>query len=185
MMLPNRIRGVVSAAPWRDPLMAALLFISLICCGCAAAYNSRHDLAPGERHSVECYIRGAYGYRYYSETKKKVVVTIYARGPNDTKLLKEDEENQRKTGVWISHPIPGLQIHPIFEKTYQIRGSSVSWRSSWGESNDLAIVFYDYGVDEAGPTGSQSPAGQRLLRRLEYHFDPIRDNCVEVAGGGQ
>jgi hypothetical protein len=59
-------------------------------------------------------------------------------------------ERQMSTGAVVTHPIPGLEQKPIFQKQYRVKGSDVSWYSVWQPDNSLAIVFYDQGRDEGG-----------------------------------
>lgn len=148
--------------------------------GCAAAYNARNDLAADYRHSVDCYIRGAFGRKYYSDTHKKVIVSIYAHGPNDRKLLEQDFQKQKPSGVFISHPIPGLETKMIFEKEYRIRGSDLHWRAVWGPRDSLSIVFYDYGRGVAVPYSSMKAAPKRLLRTINYSREPSTGNYTET-----
>ena len=77
---------IAIASKLRSAVLACLLPLALL--GCATAYNARTDLAPDGRHAVRCYIRGALGRRYYRETPKRIVVSIYSHGPNDKKLLR-------------------------------------------------------------------------------------------------
>ncbi len=168
---------------WRWCKFLVFLAVSFNLLGCAAAYNSRHDIAPDDRHSVCCYIRGAFGRNYYDETYKKILVSIYSRGPNDKMLLERDLQEQRMSGVYVSHPIPGLEMKVIFEKEYRLKGSDLSWRSVWSPQNSLSIVFYDSGPGAAIPYSSQEITPKRLLRTINYSFDSNTGNYKEETDG--
>ena len=162
-------------ALWRCVGMGTLLILVSVVSGCAAAYNSRHELAPDKRDSVVCYVRGAYGRAYYRETDKKIIVSLYSHGPNDQRLLQKDFEEQKKAhpGYWVSHPIEGLEKKLLLEKVYHLKGSDVGWRPIWGPQNSVSLVFYDHGANCAGP-GSLSPTSpERTLRMLRFTFDPV------------
>jgi hypothetical protein len=169
---------IAIASKLRSAVLACLLPLALL--GCAAAYNARTDLAPDDRHAVNCYVRGALGRRYYRETPKRIVVSIYSHGPNDRKLLEQDLERQRPTGAIVAHAIPGLQTKLIFEKQYSIRGSDVSWRSVWRPDNGLSVVFYDYGRDEAVPYAAMQSAPERLLLTINFAYDPTTGGYTEA-----
>lgn len=164
----SKIRSVISTS---------LLSLGLF--GCAAAYNARMDLAPDERHAVSCHIRGAAGRSYYSQTTKRIGVTIYTRGPNDSRLLQEDLDRQIATGVIVAHPIPGLETKVIFEKQYRIKGSDVSWYSVWQPDNSLSIVFSDHGQDKAASDFSAQPISERSLLTINFTFDPMTGTYKE------
>lgn len=163
---------------WCKLLVPVALSTSML--GCAAAYNARNDFAPNYRHSVVCYIRGAFGHKYYGDTKKKVVVSIYSHGPNDKRLLEQDLQKATVSGVSVSHPIPGLETKLLFEKQYWIRGSDLHWRAVWGTHDGLSILFYDYGRGKAIPYASMQSAPQRLLRTINYSHDPSTGKYEEV-----
>jgi len=148
--------------------------IMLCLFGCTAAYNSRNELSPDERHSVCCYVRGAFGRNYYSESNKKVIVTVCSRGANDSRLLEEDYQRQKGAQVITNAVIPGLEMKTIFEKHYRIKGSSVSWRPIWGTQNDVAVVFYDGGLDTPSDGDIEDSAPKRVLRTLRFRFDDLR-----------
>lgn len=160
--------------------MVAASLLSLALFGCAAAYNARTDLAPDERHAVCCHIRGAAGRSYSRQTTKRIGVTIYSRGPNDSRLLQEDMDRQMSTGAVVTHPIPGLEIKPIFQKQYHVKGSDVSWYSVWQPDNSISIVFYDQGRDEAAANSSKQSASERVLLTLHFDLDPMTGNYVEA-----
>jgi hypothetical protein len=164
-------------ASWKAVFLS-LLPLALL--GCAAAYNVRTDLSPDERHAVSCYVRGAFGRDYYSETRKRIIVTIYSRGPNDSKLLKDDMERQAETGVNVTHEIPGLEIKQVFEKKYWITGSSVNWRSVWRPDRGVSVVLYDFGRNKESPYGAMKTAPERALCTLDFAFDPATSGYVEV-----
>jgi hypothetical protein len=162
----------------RRTVLPCLLSVALL--GCAAAYNARTDLAPDDRHLVNCYIRGALGRSYCSETSKRIVVSIYSRGPNDKTLLEQDLKRQMPTGVNMSHPIPGFQQKLLFEKQYYIKGSDVSWRSIWRPDNNLSVAFYDYGRDKDVPYASMQSAPKRLLLTINFTNDPTTGGYTEA-----
>lgn len=161
----------------RSTVLVCLLPLALL--GCAAAYNARTDLAPDDRHAVSCYVRGAFGRRYYRETPKRIVVSIYSHGPNDRKLLEQDLERQRATGAIVAHAIPGLQTKLIFEKQYSVKGSDLEWRSVWRPDNDLSVVFYDYGRDKVVPYAAKQSASERLLLTIHFAYDPTTGGYKE------
>jgi hypothetical protein len=155
---------------------------SLAFFGCAAAYNARNDMAPDNRHSVNCYIRGAFGRDYYRETPKKIVITIYSHGPNDKMLQEKDAQEQLPSGVNVSRPIPGLEMKVLLERQYRIKGSSVSWRAVWSPQNDFSIIFYDYGPNEQAPDSSKEAAAhERLLCTISYSFDSSTGEYKEAS----
>jgi hypothetical protein len=154
----------------RWPAVLAIVALSACASGCTASYNSRNDSAPDSRVSVSCYIRGAFGQRYYKETDKKVLVRIYSHGPHDRDLLEQDLEKQREAGVAVSHRIPGLETQVRFEKEYRIRGSDIAWRSVWGSNNCLSLTFYDHGERAASDSPEVNP--ERPLRTIHFTRDP-------------
>ena len=166
----------IASKVW-NTILPCLLSVALL--GCAAAYNVRTDLAPGDRHAVSCYVRGAFGRRYYRETPKRIVVSIYSHGPNDRKLLEQDLERQRATGAIVAHAIPGLQTKLIFEKQYCVRGSDVSWRSVWRPDGGLSVVFYDYGRGQVVPYAAMQSAPERLLLTINFAYDPTTGGYKE------
>jgi hypothetical protein len=164
---------------WCVLLVSVALSASFL--GCAAAYNARNDFAPDYRRSVDCYIRGAFGRKYYSDTYKKVVVSISSHGPNDRTLLEQDLKRARASGVSVSHPIPGLETKLLFKREYGIRGSDLHWRAEWGPHDSLSIVFYDYGRGVALPYSSMEAAPKRLLRSINYSYDPNTGKYSELS----
>jgi hypothetical protein len=108
------------------------------------------------------------------------VVSIYSHGPNDRKLLEQDSERQKATGVAVAHPIPGLQTKLLLEKQYCIKGSDLSWRSVWRPDNGLSIVFYDYGGDEAIPYAAMKSTPERLLLTINFAYDPTTGGYTEA-----
>ena len=158
--------------------VSVALSVSIL--GCATAYNARNDFAPDYRHSVNCYIRGAFGRKYYRETCKKVVVSIYSHGPNDRTLLEQDLQQQKASGVFVSHSIPGLETKLLYQKEYCIKGSDVWWRAVWDSHNNLSIVFYDYGRGVAVPYSSMKTATKKLLRTINYSREPSSGNYNET-----
>jgi len=148
--------------------------------GCAAAYNARTDLSPDSRQAVRCYIRGSWGRRYYRESPKRIVVSIYSHGPNDRRLMEEDLDRARAAGVDVAHAIPGVQTKLIFEKQYRVRGSDVSWYSVWRSDNSLSLVFYDYGPGKAIPYDLLKAAPKRALLELNFDYNPTTGGYAET-----
>lgn len=163
---------------WCKLLVSVALSASLL--GCTAAYNTRNDLTTDYRHSVVCYIRGAFGHKYYSDTYKKVVISIYSHGPNDRKLLDQDFQKQKASGVFVSHPISGLETKLLFRKEYRVKGSDLHWRAVWDPADSLSIIFYDYGRGVALPYSSMKTAPERLLRTIDYSRDPSTGAYTET-----
>jgi hypothetical protein len=158
--------------------VSVALSVSIL--GCATGYNARNDFAPDYRHSVNCYIRGALGRKYYRETYKKVVVTMYSHGPNDRALLEQDLQQQKASGVFVSHSIPGLETKLLLQKEYCIKGSDVWWRAVWDTRDNLSIVFYDYGRGVAVPYSSMKTAPKRFLLTIKYSREPSSGNYTET-----
>ena len=150
-----------------------------ICCllnGCSAAYNARTVNSPDWKYGATCYIRGSLGRSYLADTKKKVVVTIFALSP-DAKARSENEEKAASAaGGWSGDHNPGAIVIPtnalVFRKEYRIKSSDLNWSSTWGESNNLTIVFFDYGPGVEVPYASLNVAPKRLLRTMNYQVNP-------------
>ncbi len=171
LFLSNR-EAVVRAKRACTHALAIVVSITLL--GCSAAYNARSYWAPDGRHSVNCYIRGAFGRNYYAETNKKLIVTIYAHGPNDKILIEKDGHEAEVAGVWVSHTIPGIETKLVFTREYRMKGSSVEWLPTWREPDELSIMFYDHGRNVTSEGTSR-----RLLRTINYRFDVIEGTYKE------
>lgn len=67
----------------------------------------------------------------------------------------------------------------LFRKEYRVRGEDVGWEATWGQSNSLNVVIYDYGegITFHGPKTNEPP--RRVFRTLFYGLDPTKATFVE------
>jgi hypothetical protein len=152
---------------------AAVICSSLI--GCTAAYNVRTVNSPDWKCAATCYIRGSFGRSYLADTKKKIVISIFAVSPDAKERSEKEAKEASAAGVGRGDHNPGAIITAtntlLFRKEYWVKGSDLNWSSLWGEHNNLAIVFYDYGAGVGIPYSSENDAPNRLLRTIHYQFD--------------
>ena len=143
--------------------------------GCTAAYNVGTNHSPDWNCAATCYIRGSFGRSYVADTKKKIVISIFALSPDTKQRIEKERKEALAAGVWRGPHNPGALVTEtnvlLFRKEYWIKGSDLHWSSSWGEQNDLTIVFYDYGKGTDIPYSSEDVARKRILRTINYKFD--------------
>lgn len=165
---------IAGAAKSRCRLMA---IAALSCCmfGCSAAYNARTVNSSDWKYGATCYIRGAMGRSYLSDTKKKIVVSIFALSPDAKARSEREEKEALAAGVWRGPGNPGATVTAtdpvLFRKEYSLRASDLEWSSAWGDQDTLSITFYDYGPGVEVPYSSRDVAPKRVLQTLNYRFD--------------
>lgn len=156
-------------------LLAAIVTACWSMAGCTAAYNARTVNSPDWRFAATCYVRGAMGRSYLADTKKRIVVSIFALPPGAKERSEREIKEAQARGAWTGPDNPGAVVTAtnrlLFRKEYWLRSSDLEWNSSWGAQDDLSITFYDYGAGVEGPYSLQSTAPKRVLRTLNYHFD--------------
>ncbi len=179
MKLTRFFGSFIVEAGRKSPLIAVIGLT-----GCTAAYNTRTVNSPDWKFGATCYVRGAVGRSYLADTKKRIVVSVFALSP-DAKDRNEKEKREALTkGVWTGPENPGAIVTAtnklLFRKEYWLRGSDLEWSSSWGPEHDLTITFYDFGAGVEVPYSSQNPASKRVLRVLTYQSDPGLGTYHEV-----
>jgi hypothetical protein len=150
----------------RRGLLAVTVTLLLASIGCTAAYNVRTVESPDWKYAASCYVRGAFGRSYVAETKKSVVVQIYALEPHAKELVEKELKEARAAAVWRSNPGAPPINRRLFESKYSLKASSLEWNAVWGPHDDLSISFYDY-----GPGVSSENVPKRSLRTISYRFD--------------
>src|SRR5690242_11847422 len=78
--------------------------------GCTAAYNSRTANSPDWRNATTVYIRGAMGRSYLADTKKKIVVSIFALSPDAQERIKREKQEASAKEVWTGPDNPGAVV---------------------------------------------------------------------------
>lgn len=156
-------------------LLAVVSAIAWFLSGCTAAYNARTVNSPDCKYATTCYIRGSLGRSYLADTKKKIIISIYALSPDAKERAEREKEEALKAGVWSGPGNPGAIVTAtnalLYRKEYRVKGSDLNWSSVWGEEDNLTIVFYDYGAGVEIPYSSQNIAPKRFLRTMNYQFD--------------
>lgn len=150
--------------------MLSITLVALVAeLGCAAGYNAHTDDSPDSKFAARCYLRGGFGRNYYAETKKVLVVSIFALDPASKAFAEKEKREAAAAGRWESHPGIGPTNTLVFEKKYSLKGSAVEWNSVWGPKNELTLIFLD---DGPGVSTMEKDHPKRILRTLNYHFDP-------------
>ena len=174
-LIPAPEPGAVERVKRCGLFVASVVFCWLIS-GCTAAYNARTVNSPDWKYGATCHIRGSLGRSYLADTKKKVAVSIFALSPDAKRRSENEKKAASAAGGWSGDHNPGAIVIPtntlLFRKEYRIKSSDLNWSSAWGEHQDLTIVFYDYGPGVEVPYASRNVAPKRLLRTMNYQFNP-------------
>ena len=123
---------------------AVLLCVTFAFVGCTATYRAGHSDAVGN-YRVYGHLRGAYGRAYLDQTDKVI-------------------------RIGIVETIGGREKSLLVRK-YRVYGSDVCWRGEWDWDNNLTVVFFDYGPGILRSHARQSGMEERLISKLNYHFD--------------
>lgn len=168
-------------------LAGALFFVAITVLGCAAAYNARTGRSPDWKYSATCYVRGTMGHSYIAETKKTIVISIFALPPNakerSGQYNKEAEAKGQSKGTNNPDALPRISKTLLFRKDYLIKASALEWKAEWKNQHDLSIVFYDFGPNIEKQYAGNKTLSERLLCTNNFRFDPRLETYVEALNG--
>lgn len=127
-----------------------------ICIGCSRTYvGDGGTSSPDGQLLLFVTSHGAYGHSYVDKTKKEVWISL-SRSNRDT---------------------------PIFEQSYRMVGSDVSWDTRWTSASNVVVQFFDYGD---GVTKYDAPPSRpkHQIRTIRFHVDGQAGKVSEEKDAG-
>jgi hypothetical protein len=121
-----------------------LLALMAICVGCSRTYIGDGGGTPSPDGQLRLSVtsHGAYGRSYVDNTKKEVWISLWRADANT----------------------------PIFQRSYRVVGSDVSWDTRWTSASNVVVQFFDYGD---GVTSYDAPPSRpkHQIRTIRFHVD--------------
>ena len=129
-----------------------LTFLLFCVAGCSRTYigDGQGTASPDGQLRLSVTSHGAYRHAYIDKTKKDVWISVWRAGTQTQQ--------------------------PLFQHSYQIVGSDVSWDTRWLSSSNVVVQFFDYGdgvisSDGGGLFGAPTDAPTHQIRTIRFRVD--------------
>ena len=135
------------------------LFALLLFCvaGCSRTYvgDGEGTASPDGQLRLSVTSHGAYRHAYIDKTKKEVWISVWRA---------RDQQ-------------------PVFQQSYRIVGSDVSWGTRWSSSSNVLVEFFDYG-DGVSSYDVPTNTPTRQIRTIRFRVDGQTGKVSEDKGAG-
>jgi len=131
--------------------IAGLMLVAL--CGCMHTVVGGGRDSPGKRYGLSVGIHGASGKAYVDRSKKKIWITMETREGTNSAIL--------------------------FQQSYRLTGSDISWNVFWRSDEAVSVVLYDWGDGVSNYNNMHHLPASNHIASLSFARDRTTGKFVE------